>query len=191
MARLLIVYGSEEGQTAKVAKRLAEFCRNRHHDVDLFYGKKAPADLSIASYDGVIVGASIHMGRHQKYMVELTKKYCSELTTQFSAFFTVCLTANSNSPEDKAQVEQYVQDFMEATNWYPDQLGVFAGALLFTRYGLIKRFLMKSISKRAGGNVDTSRDYEYTDWESVDDFGDSFLAAVAGESVLADNSSAD
>ena len=187
MARLLIVYGSEEGQTAKVAKHLAEFYRERHHDVDLIYGKKVPADLSVSAYDGVIVGASIHMGRHQKYMVDFAKKYCSDLTTQLSAFFTVCLTAKSDSPEDKAQVEQYVQDFMDVTNWYPDQIGVFAGALLYTHYGWVKRFIIKSVSKRTGGDVDTSRDYEYTDWESVDDFGDAFVTAVAGESVLSEN----
>ncbi len=187
MARLLIVYGSEEGQTAKVAKHLAEFFRDRRHQVDLIFGKEVPADLSMTVYDGVVVGASIHMGRHQKYIVELAKKHCNDLTTRFSAFFTVCLTAKGETPAEKAQVEQYVQDFMEATNWYPDQVGVFAGALLYTQYGLVKRFIMKSIIKRSGGDLDASRDYEYTDWESVDDFGDTFLAAIAGESVLTDN----
>lgn len=187
MARLLIVYGSEEGQTAKVAKHLAEFFRARHHQVDLIYGKEVPASLSMSAYQGVVVGASIHMGRHQKYMVDFARQHCSDLTTQFSAFFTVCLTAKGDSPEEKAQVEQYVQNFMTTTNWYPDQVGVFAGAVLYTRYGLVKRFIMKSINKRTGGDVDTSRDYEYTDWESVDDFGDTFLSAVAGESVLSDN----
>ena len=34
-------------------------------------------------------------------------------------------------------------------------------------------------------DVDTSRDYEYTDWASVDDFVESFVHAVIGDPVLA------
>jgi hypothetical protein len=74
---------------------------------------------------------------------------------------------------------------MDTCGWQPDQIGVFAGALLYTQYGLIKRYLMKSISKQMEGDTDVSRDYEYTDWESVDDFAEIFMISVAGEPVLA------
>lgn len=185
MARFLIVYGSGEGQTEKIVKHIEKLYEAGNHQVDLIYGKQIPADLSIADYDGVIVGASIHMGRHQKYMVNFAKRCADELSGKLSAFFTVCLTARSDTAEDKAQVEQYIEDFIDVTDWYPDQIGVFAGALLYTKYGLIKRYLMKSISKQAGSDTDTSHDYEYTDWESVDDFAEMFLTAVVGEPVLA------
>lgn len=186
MARVLIVYGSEEGQTAKVAQHMAEFFRGRHHAVDLVHGKQAPADLTIQAYDGVLVGASIHMGQHQKYMVDFVRRHARELESKLSAFFTVCLTAKSEAPADKAQVQQYLQDFMDATGWYPDQVAAFAGALLYTQYGLVKRFIMRSITKKAGGDADSSRDYEYTDWESVDDFVDMFDRAMTGQHVLAE-----
>jgi menaquinone-dependent protoporphyrinogen oxidase len=186
MARVLIIYGSEEGQTAKVAQHMAELFGSRHHAVDLVHGKQAPADLAIDSYDGVLVGASIHMGHHQKYMVDLVRRHRHELASKLSAFFTICLTAKSEAPEDIAQVQQYLQDFMQATDWYPDQVAAFAGALLYTQYGMIKRFIMRSVSKKAGGDADTSRDYEYTDWESVDDFVDWFDKAMVGNVVLAD-----
>jgi menaquinone-dependent protoporphyrinogen oxidase len=34
---------------------------------------------------------------------------------------------------------------------------------------------MKRIVQKAGGDVDTSRDYEYTDWEDVRRFGTQFV----------------
>ncbi len=185
MAKFLIVYGSQEGQTEKIAEHMAELFRNSNHTADLLYGKKVPDDFSIADYDGVVVGASIHMGHHQKYMINFAKRHGDELANKFSAFFSVCLTAKSDTPEDKAQVEQYVEDYMDACGWQPDQIGVFAGALLYTQYGLIKRYLMKSISKQMQGDSDVSQDYEYTDWESVDDFAEIFMTSVVGESVLA------
>jgi menaquinone-dependent protoporphyrinogen oxidase len=185
MARLLIVYGSEEGQTAKVARHMADLFRTQHHVVDLVHGRNMPPHLALDGYDGVIVGASIHMGRHQRYMVAFGEQYRDALTAKLSAFFTVCLTAKSDAPADRAQVEQYVQDYITATNWYPDQVAVFAGALQYSKYGLIKRFLMKQISKQSGGDTDTAHDYEYTDWTSVDDFAETFLVAVEGTPVLA------
>jgi menaquinone-dependent protoporphyrinogen oxidase len=184
MARILIIYGSEEGQTAKITDHITGFYRSRNHEVDTVFGKTAPDDLKISDYDGVIIGASIHMGHHAKYMIELAKRHNKELNHELSAFFTVCLTAASCEPKDQATVEQYVEDWITDTDWRPDQIGVFAGAVLYSQYGLVKRFIMKRISKQRTGDTDTSHDYEYTDWESVDDFAESFLIAVVGESVL-------
>ncbi len=184
MARILIIYGSEEGQTQRISNHLVEFFHNRGHLVDEIYGKTAPDSLDISGYDGVIVGASIHMGKHAKYMVKLAQHHRDELSSALSAFFTVCLTAKSDQPEAQAEVEKYVENWMENTGWNPDQIGVFAGALLYTQYGLIKRIVMKRINKSTGGDTDTSQDYEYTDWVSVDDFADTFLTALMGDEVL-------
>ena len=185
MARLLIIYGSEEGQTEKITTHMADFFRSRKHEVDTIYGKEAPDTLSMLDYDGVLIGASIHMGRHAKYMVELVKRHLDDLNSELTAFFTVCLTAKSETPEGQAQVEEYVENWIKTTEWRPDQIGVFAGAVLYSQYGLVKRFIMKRISKKSGGDTDTSQDYEYTNWESVDDFAETFLIAVVGDSVLA------
>ncbi len=185
MARILIIYGSEEGQTRKISDHMTEFFRSRKHLVDTIYGKAAPESLDISGYDGILIGASIHMGKHAKYMVQLAQRHRDELTGALSAFFTVCLTAKSDKPADQEAVEQYVEQWISDTGWQPDQIGVFAGALLYTQYGLIKRFIMKRINKQSGGDTDTSHDYEYTDWVSVDDFAETFLIALTGDSVLA------
>jgi len=34
---------------------------------------------------------------------------------------------------------------------------------------------MKRIARKSGGDTDTSRDYEYTDWAAVDDFAQRFV----------------
>lgn len=38
--------------------------------------------------------------------------------------------------------------------------------------------IMKVIAKRRGGETDTSRDHEYTDWEALARFVESVLAAI-------------
>jgi menaquinone-dependent protoporphyrinogen oxidase len=45
-----------------------------------------------------------------------------------------------------------------------------AGALKYTQYDFFKRLIMKMIAKREGQTTDTSKDYEYTDWNAVKKF---------------------
>jgi menaquinone-dependent protoporphyrinogen oxidase len=40
---------------------------------------------------------------------------------------------------------------------------------------------MKRIAKKSGGDTDTSRDYEYTDWAALDRFLEQFAAEIPGE----------
>jgi menaquinone-dependent protoporphyrinogen oxidase len=53
-------------------------------------------------------------------------------------------------------------------------------ALRYTRYNSLVRLVMRQISKKEGGDTDTSRDYEYTDWGAVDRFAVEFLSEVEG-----------
>lgn len=61
-------------------------------------------------------------------------------------------------------------DFFLKTNWRPDRWTIFAGALPYSKYSWIKKRVMKAIVAVAGGDTDTSRDYEYTDWNEVKEF---------------------
>ena len=65
--------------------------------------------------------------------------------------------------------------FLDANGWHPTVRKVVAGALLYTRYRFgQKRWIMKRIAAKAGGATDTSRDYDYTDWNDVREFATTF-----------------
>mgnify|MGYP005849565877 CR=1 FL=1 len=106
MAKLLIVYGTNEGHTRKVAEHMAEALRKEGHQADLLQGIKAPADFSLAGYDAVLVGTSVHMGIHQIAMRQLVKKHREEFQRLPGAYFCVCLTAASKKPEELKQVDR-------------------------------------------------------------------------------------
>ena len=65
-----------------------------------------------------------------------------------------------------------IDEFVEDTRWRPAHIKPVAGALLYSKYNPLVRFIMKRIAKEAGGATDTSRDYEYTDWVGLDRFVD-------------------
>ena len=56
--------------------------------------------------------------------------------------------------------------------WSPDQVEVFAGALLYSQYDFFNKNMIRLIMKITGGSTDTSKDIEYTDWNRVAAFTD-------------------
>jgi menaquinone-dependent protoporphyrinogen oxidase len=173
--RVLIAYGSSEGQTAKIAEYLADMIRGDGcvaYPVDL----KRSGAPRIEDYDAVIVGASVHMGKHQKYVRHFVKQNLEALKRLPSAFFSVNLAAQEQNQAARKEVVGYLAEFAKETGWRPRKVAVFAGALLYTQYGLITRWIMRRIARSKGSpDLDTSRDYAYTDWEGVNRFADEFL----------------
>ena len=66
MTRIYIAYATSEGQTAKIAEYIADVARENGCEADT-------ADIGTSmgripsGYDGVIVGSSIHVGKHEKH----------------------------------------------------------------------------------------------------------------------------
>jgi len=178
MATILVLYGTGEGQTATVAERIAEALRARGHDAEPVDVASAAADVDLAAYDAVLVGASIHRGKHQRSVVDFVRANRERLAAVPTAFFQVSLS--SATEEGEAEAAGYVESFVEATDWHPDRIGQFGGALRFSEYGFLTRLMMKQIAKRAMPDVDTSRDVEFTDWDEVDAFANDVAAFVEG-----------
>ncbi len=60
--------------------------------------------------------------------------------------------------------------FVAETGWAPAHVLPVAGALAYSRYNFLIRFVLKRIARANGAPTDTSRDYEFTDWQAVDNF---------------------
>jgi len=79
----------------------------------------------------------------------------------------VCLGVLQHDPGVDRELKAIIDRFLAATGWQPDVVKIVAGALPYTRYNWFTRVAMKRIVRKAGGDTDTSRDYEYTDWDDV------------------------
>ncbi|HEU4948291.1 MAG TPA: flavodoxin domain-containing protein [Kribbella sp.] len=176
MTKILISYGTTEGQTAKVADFIADVIREHGHEVEVVDIKEL-RDTVPDGYDGVIVGASIHMGKHDKHAVQFVENNRDTLERLPSAFFSVSLAAHGDTEE----AEGYVEQFEQETGWRPAKVAMFGGALLYTQYGFVKRHMMKKIARDKPGNLgtDTSRDYVYTEWDGVKRFAEDFMTDLA------------
>ena len=176
MAKLLVVYGTTEGQTAKIAQHIADAAGRSGHDATV---KHAPeiVDGDLGGYDAVIIGGSLHEGRYQRAVRDFVARHRQLLNSRPSAFFSVSLAAASRDPEERAAPLRIAKEFAAAAGWKPQQIASFAGALKYTQYSWLKRMVMKYISEKEGGDTDTSRDFEYTNWDEVARFVEEFVPA--------------
>jgi len=177
MPSILVPYGTGEGQTGKVAERIAEELESHGHEATAVDVKELPGDLDLEDYDAVLVGASIHAGRHQKAVRKFVAANRDVLVRKPTGFFQVSLS--SADEDSEAEAVGYVDELVEATDWHPDRIGLFGGALRFSQYGFLMRAMMKRVARKAYPEADTSGDVEFTDWESVESFADEFATFVA------------
>jgi menaquinone-dependent protoporphyrinogen oxidase len=179
MSKILIAYGTSEGQTAKIAEQLAGcFRAEGHHAFAVDVLREAPP--AAAAYHAVVVGASVHKGKHQRWVVDYVRRNRPALERLPSAFFSVSLAIADGTEKGRLEAEGYVETFVKETGWYPEKVGLFAGALVYTKYNFLLRWVMRRIARSKGSrDLDTGRNYVYTDFGAVQRFAEEFLASFA------------
>jgi menaquinone-dependent protoporphyrinogen oxidase len=171
MSKYLIVYGTRDGQTAKIARAIGEEFRKTGRGVDELDAGKIPSDFDVEAYDGVIAGGGIQAGGYPKALIRFAQGSSQVLSRKPGAFFSVCLgILEKENPKAQSEVRRFVTDFMDKTGWHPEEWRIFAGSLAYTHYGWLKKRVMRWIAKKAGGSTDMTRDHEYTDWNQVREF---------------------
>ena len=179
MKPLLVLYATREGHTRRIAQHIADTLRSRGFVSELIDVAESPVNLSLEDYGAAIIAASVHRQKHEAEMLSFVKTNVEELEKMPTAFLSVSLS--EAGAEDKAapaksrtqaaaDVQRMIDGFLTESGWHPSAVRPVAGALLYSKYNFLLRLIMKRIARQAGGDTDTSRDYEYTDWKSLDEF---------------------
>jgi menaquinone-dependent protoporphyrinogen oxidase len=188
MKRIGIVYATRGGQTGQIARHVANHLRTRNFEVEIFNVKESAPDLFFNPYDGLILAASVYLDRHERGMVKFVRNHLDALAACPTAFLSVSMSqagvelpgiAPKQRAAHAANVDQILEKFYAETGWRPKYVSAVAGAVLYTKYNFLLRFIMKRISKKAGGSTDTSQDHEYTDWGALDRFSEKFASVVS------------
>lgn len=164
-----VFYATTDGQTRRIAERLVRELRAHELTSDAIDVASPDAgSIDWSGVRGVIVGASLHMGRHQRRAYRFVGAHVADLNRLPSAFFSVSLSAASWNPEEKAEALRLAEAFPDHQGWTPAITVSVAGRLAYTRYGFFTKHLMKRIAVKGGAPADATRDYEFTNWEKVD-----------------------
>ena len=178
--RAAIFFATREGHTRKIVDRIAADLRARRVETDLF-DVSVPESVDWGKYSVACVAASVHLGLHEPEMIDFVRRHRSHLERLWAPFISVTLSeagaedAKRTAAEREhsaADVQKMIDVFVADSGWRPDRVLPVAGALAYSKYNFVVRFVMKRIARKAGAPTDTSRDYEFTDWPALDRFAD-------------------
>lgn len=166
MLPMLVLYGTTDGQTARIARFVAEELRSAGSDVDLVeaHSSRTPDPKA---YAGVIVLASVHVRSYQRSVRRWVSANAAALGDRPTAFLSVCLAVLQTDEKTRRDLAGILERFISRTCWQPTFSRHIAGALRYTHYNWIKKWVMRGIAAKTGGGTDTTRDYEYTDWDDL------------------------
>lgn len=167
MKNILIVYGTTEGQTRKIAQFIADEIKGLGHHPTVVDTTDVPKDLNVGTFDAVIAAGSLHQGRHQWSLTYFIKDRLDQLKKIPGLMVSVSLTAVIDDDLHRSEARECMDVFIKDTEWQPSETLYVAGALKYTQYDWLKRFVMRKISEKEHRDTDTSQDYEYTDWEKL------------------------
>ena len=173
MTSFLVTYGTGQGQTAKVADRVESALTERGHDVTTLPVGEA-SGVEVDAFEAVLVGSPVNDRRHLPEVVAFIERNREALAARPSAFFQLSFASAVPFRWASEGAGAYVDDLTRATGWAPDRVGIFAGAVTYTQYDFPTRLFFRVFSALTTGDTDTSRDYEYTDWDAVERFAAEF-----------------
>lgn len=177
MARILLVYASVYGHTAKIAGSMAAKMTALGATVDAV--PLLERDPDPAGYDAVLIGSSIRNGKHNAKAMDFILRHKALLDAVPSGFFSVNLVARKaikNTPE----TNPYTKAFVAKSPWQPKLLGVFGGDLDYQRYSAFDRNVIRFIMWMTKGPTDPQTCADYTNWDEVERFAERFCALAEG-----------
>jgi menaquinone-dependent protoporphyrinogen oxidase len=169
MAKILIIYSTTDGQTSKICQRLQQVIEQKAHQVTVV-SIQDETRIDLASFDKIVIGASVRYGKHSPLIVNFIEKNRLLLESKPNAFFSV--NAVARKPEKCIpEHNPYLQKFLKRISWKPKELAVIAGKIDYPSYRSIDRFMIRLIMWMTKGPTDPKAVVEFTDWKQVESFG--------------------
>jgi menaquinone-dependent protoporphyrinogen oxidase len=168
MSQILVIYSTTDGHTRHICERLQQVMAQHGRTVTVVPLAQADA-LDLASFEKIVIGASIRYGKHQPQVAQFIARHQALLQSKPNAFFTVNIVARK--PEkNQPQTNPYLIKFLRQISWKPKLLGVFAGKLNYPSYGFFDRQMIRFIMLMTKGPTDPKAVIEFTDWQQVETF---------------------
>ena len=169
MANIIIIYSTTDGHTLEICNRLQQVLEKQNNRVTLISINDEPA-IDLASFDKIVIGASIRYGKHDVKVYQFIKRYLQILETKPNAFFSVNLVARKPA-KNQPETNPYLKKFLFQIPWKPKKLAVFAGKVDYQKYSFWDRFMIRMIMWITNGPTDPNSIIEFTNWDQVEDFG--------------------
>lgn len=177
-----VFYATTHGQARRIAERLVELFRAKGFTSSaLDMASRDPDHVDWVRAEAVAVTASLHAHKHQRAATTFCRTHARHLSVRPSAFLSVSLAIASDDLRERREAARLAQEFVDNVGWAGAKVTCLAGRLAYTQYGWLTRFVMKRIARQHGQPADTSRDYEFTNWDEVTRVADEVVREIAAQ----------
>ncbi|MGI1988888.1 menaquinone-dependent protoporphyrinogen IX dehydrogenase [Shewanella glacialipiscicola] len=175
MIRVLVLYFTRGGHTAKIASAIADQLILRGVQVDLIDINSAAAkSINWSDYQAVALGACVLYGSYDKSVFQFIEQHARALDALPNSFF--CVNVVARNPEKRIpENNKYLQKFITLSPWTPADLKIIAGKVDYPSWPWYDRWMIQLIMKMTKGPTDPKSVIDYTDWEDVKVYADHLL----------------
>jgi menaquinone-dependent protoporphyrinogen oxidase len=154
--KVLVTYASKYGSTGGVADAIGKELCSKDVATDVVLIKNAS---NVGSYQGVVIGSAIYMGKWMSEAVDFVKKNKDKLRQMPVAYFLVCMTLSQPTEKNRAEVMSYMDPILKAVpEIKPVGIGTFAGALDYKNLSWLNKKILKSKGTPEG---------DFRDWNAI------------------------
>jgi menaquinone-dependent protoporphyrinogen oxidase len=171
MTSVLVLYCSQRGHTARVARRICDSVTAAGGRAEMMEVKEAVHEgVDWDRYDVIVVGAPVIYGTYDKEFLRFVREHAANLDSKPNSFFNVSVVARTPA---KATVEgnRYMQKFLQVSPWKPRDLKVIAGKVDYPAWRWFDVLMIQLIMKMTHGPTDRRTVIDYTSWEDVEAYG--------------------
>lgn len=171
---VLIVYGTIEGQTGKIARFVEAEVRKAGHTARMLDAEKITAPVSFDDIDRVIIAGSVHERRHPKALEVFLTADNAALKSKPSLFLSVSLSAAF--AEGLEEAGEYLLEMEMRTGFTPDDKLLVPGAIKSKSYDYFASQVVRHVVMRGRKFDPNAEEIEFTDWDALAEKVSAFLA---------------
>lgn len=178
MNSVLVVYHSQGGHTARIARRIWETVIAEGNQADMMSVVEADREgVDWDKYDLIIVGAPVMYGKYPKIFMNFVEKHKTVLNSKTHSFFNVSLMARSPL-KATPEANRYMQRFLKKSPWNPRDVKCIAGKVDYPNWSWIDKKIIQIIMTMVKGPTDPNTVIDYTDWEDVKSYARHCLTLI-------------
>lgn len=159
-----IVYSSNHGTTAKVARRIQQ---GLGEDKTRLFNLKNVRRIDLSPYERVLIGGSIHAGSVQKRVRKFIDTHFHELLEKPLGLFLCCM-------DEQREESEFENAFPEALRSHAISCKIIGGEFLFEKMNIIEKAMVKKV---AGVESSVSRINDH----KIDEMVEEMNHAMEGE----------
>ncbi len=171
---IIIIYGSTEGQTRKIAEWAVTQLSDMGHQARAIDSRRRMVDLDLGAHDAVILAGSVHERLHQETLTNFVIAHREQLREKPTLLISVSLSVAFSDGEDEAR--RYVDEFVRYTGFSPNRVSLVAGALRFAEYDHFMNQIVEHIVLAEREQI--REDREFTDWAVLGADIEAFVKSV-------------